>query len=30
LILEVVEKIKMLEDEIAESESSDTMMIEHE
>jgi hypothetical protein len=30
LILEIVEKIKMLEDEIAESESSDTMMIEHE
>ncbi len=30
LILEVVEKIKMLEDEIAESESSDTMMIKHE
>jgi hypothetical protein len=30
LILEIVEKIKMLEDEIAEPESSDTMMIEHE
>ncbi len=30
LILEVVEKIKMLEDEIIEFESSDTMMIEHE
>jgi hypothetical protein len=30
LILEIVEKIKILEDEITESESSDTMMIEHE
>jgi hypothetical protein len=30
LILEIVEKIKMFEDEIIESESSDTMMIEHE
>ncbi len=30
LILEIVEKIKILEDEITEFESSDTMMIEHE
>ncbi len=30
LILEIVEKIRMLEDEITESESSDTMMIKHE
>ncbi len=30
LIFEIVEKIKMLEDEIAKFESSDTMMIKHE